>query len=157
MKQLLNEILANPDFIEGVAWKRKRYGLNEKIIEKEELGNSLFIVEEGVVRVLGGAEIDENTKVSPGFCDLQEGALFGDTCLFGAHRRTASVVAITSVRIIEIQSVELSRYLDGHPMQGYQFLKELFKIMVDRLELANNRIENLLAWGLKAHDINKYL
>ncbi len=157
MMEIMNEILADPDFIEGVAWKRCWYQPNEKIIEKEELGNSLFVIEDGLVRVLGGAEIDGNTKVSPGFCDLQEGALFGDTCLFETHRRTASVVAITNVRILELQSIELSRYLDGHPAQGYQFLKELFKIMVDRLELANNRIENLLVWGLKAHDINKYL
>jgi CRP-like cAMP-binding protein len=83
--------------------------------------------------------------------------LFGDICLFDSHKRTASVVAVTNVRVLEIKSSELSHYLDEHPAFGYQFLKELFKIMVDRLELANNRIENLLAWGLKVHDINKYL
>jgi CRP-like cAMP-binding protein len=157
MQQLLNEILAKPDLIEGVAWKRSWYGPNERIIEKEDLGNSLFFVEEGIVRVLGETEIEGNVKLAPGFCDLQEGALFGDICLYDSHKRTASVVAVTNVCVLEIQSSELSHYLDAHPAFGYQFLKELFKIMVDRLELANKRIEYLLAWGLKVHDINKYL
>ena len=29
--------------------------------------------------------------------------------------------------------------------------------MAKRLELANERIDKLLAWGIKAHDIDKYL
>lgn len=155
MKQILNEILANPLFSEGAAWKRLRYKSGEKIIEKGDIGNSLFLIENGVVRVLG--DVQSDVKVSPGFCDLGDGALFGDACLYGAHKRTASIMAVTDVCILEIHSEMLSAYLDMHPVQGYQFLKKLFKIMAIRLELANERIENLLAWGIKAHDIDKYL
>lgn len=157
MKQILDEILANPQFSEGTAWNRRWYKPNEKILEKDELGSSLFFVEDGVVRVLGGAEIEGDVKVYPGLCDLEVGALFGDVCLYGSHRRTASVVAVTDVRILEIYSDKLGSYLDEHPVQGYQFLKKLFEITAKRLELANKRIENLLAWGLKVHDIDKYL
>ena len=135
MKHILNDILSSSQFSEGTAWKRLSYKVGEKIIEKGEIGSSLFLVEHGTVRVLGGADI----------------------CLYGSHRRTASVVCLTDVCILEIRSDLLSVYLDDHPVQGYLFLKGLFEIMAKRLELANDRIDKLLAWGIKAHDIDKYL
>lgn len=157
MKQILDEIIGSPQFLEGESWQRRLYKANEKIIEKGDIGNSLFFVEEGQLRVLGGAEIEGKVKVNPGLCDLAAGDLFGDICLFGDHPRTASVVALTDVCILEIRSDKLSIYLDEHPVQGYFFLKALFNIMTLRMGLANERIEKLLAWGLKAHDIDKYL
>lgn len=157
MKTILDEILTSPEFVEGDAWHRRMYKASEKIIEKGDLGSSLFFIEKGQVRVLGGAEIEGKTKVSPGLCDLQAGSLFGDICLYGIHRRTATVMALTDACVLEIRSDRLGSYLDNHPVQGYLFLKALFKIMALRVELANDRIEKLLAWGIKAHDIDKYL
>lgn len=157
MKQVLDNILKSPQFIEGQAWHRRRYKANDKIIEQGDAGNTLFLVEEGKMRVLGGAEIEGKVKVNPGLGDLEVGALFGDICLYGGHRRTASVVALTDACVLEIRSDMLSIYLDNHPTQGYLFLKALFKVMVNRMELANERVERLLAWGIQAHDIDKYL
>ncbi|MGY6277097.1 Crp/Fnr family transcriptional regulator [Methylomonas sp. MgM2] len=157
MKLILDEILSSPQFAEGLTWKRRWYKAGEKIIEKGEVGGSLFLVETGTVRVLGETELNGNIRVSPGLCDLETGALFGDICLYGPHRRTATVVALTDGCVLEIQSESLSVYLDDHPIQGYLFLKALFEIMVKRLEVANERIDKLLAWGIKVHDIDKYL
>jgi CRP/FNR family transcriptional regulator, cyclic AMP receptor protein len=157
MKKILDEILTSPQFLEGDAWQKRWYKTNEKVIEKGDIGNSLFLLEEGLLRVLGGAEVEGKIKVNPGLCDLDAGALFGDICLYGDHRRTASVITLTDACIIEIRSDRLSEYLDNQPAQGYLFLKALFKVMSQRVELANERIENLLAWGIKAHDIDKYL
>ena len=157
MKHIFSEVLNSPQFTEGAGWKRYKLGPGEVIIRKGELGNALFLLEEGVVRVLGGAELDENRRISPGLCDLESGALFGDVCLYESRERTATVVSLTDVRLLEVRSDMLSVYLDDHPVQGYLFLKALFQIMSERLELANNRIEHLLVWGIKAHDIDKYL
>lgn len=157
MKDIFSEVLASPQFAEGAGWNRYQLGAGETIIRKGELGRSLFFIEEGVVRVLGGAELDKNRHISPGLCDLEPGAIFGDVCLYEPKKRTASVVSVTEVRLLEIRSDMLSVYLDDHPVQGYLFLKALFQTMSDRLGLANDRIEHLLAWGIKAHDIDKYL
>lgn len=157
MKQILDEILSSPQFSEGSAWKRVVYTAGEKIIEKGDVGSTLVLIEEGAVRVLGGAELEGNIKITPGLCDLDAGAVFGDICLYGTHRRTASVIALKNTRVLEIRTDMLSVYLDDHPIEGYLFLKALFEIMATRLETANERIEKLLAWGIKAHDIDKYL
>jgi CRP/FNR family transcriptional regulator, cyclic AMP receptor protein len=157
MKDIFGEILKNPLFPEGTAWTRLKFKAGEMIVQKGEIGKTLFLVEEGNVRVLGGAELEGNRKISPGLCDLQPGAIFGDVCLYGTHQRSASVMALNDVCVLEIDSGMLSIYLDEHPAQGYPFLKALFQIMSKRLALANDRIEYLLAWGIKAHDIDKYL
>lgn len=157
MKEIFRDIVGNTEFQEGVAWKRYKVNTGEMIIRKGELGKTLFFIEEGTVRVLGDAELGENQRISPGLCDLEAGAIFGDVCLYECGERTASVVALTDVCLLEVDGDMLSVYLDQHPDQGYIFLKELFQIMSKRLALANNRIGHLLAWGIKAHDIDKYL
>lgn len=157
MKQILDEILRHSQLPEGVAWSRKRYMAGDKIVEKGRLGNTLFLVETGTARVLGGVEIEDNVRLTPGLCDLKAGAVFGDICLYESRPRTASVVALTDICLLEIRSDMLSVYLDDHPVEGYLFLKRLFEVMAVRLELANERVDRLLAWGIKAHDIDKYL
>lgn len=153
----MSEILADPRFPEGSAWWRRHYDSGVVIVKKGDVGRSLFLIEDGTVRVLGDTDIDGGKKISPGLCDLKNGAVFGDICLFGWRNRTASVVAVSKVSLLELDSQRLSIYLDDHPVQGYLFLKTLIQIMSNRLEVANDRIENLLAWGLKVHEIDKYL
>ena len=157
MKDIFRDILSNAQFQEGVAWKRRQVNTDEMILRQGELGDTLFFVEKGIVRVLGNAELSEKQHISPGLCDLGEGAVFGDVCLYEPQERTASVVALSDVQLLEINGSMLSVYLDDHPVEGYLFLKALFQTMVKRLALANDRIGHLLAWGIKVHDIDKYL
>ena len=157
MKDIINNLISSSLLQEGVAWKRYQVKAGDTIIRKGDIGDSLFYLEDGQVRVLGDAELSETQHVSPGLCDLRAGAVFGDVCLYEPQERTATVTALTDARLIEINGGMLSVYLDDHPVEGYLFLRALFQAMVNRLALANDRIGNLLAWGIKAHDIDKYL
>ena len=121
MKHIFSDLLANTQFTEGVGWKRHRLSAGETIVRKGEEGKTLFLLEEGVVRVLGGAELDGQRRISPGLCDLEAGAVFGDVCLYESKERTASVVSLTDVCLLEVRSDMLSVYLDDHPIQGYLF------------------------------------
>jgi CRP/FNR family cyclic AMP-dependent transcriptional regulator len=157
MKQILDDILQSPQLAEGSAWKRKCYTAGDKIVIRGESGSSLFLIEEGRVQVSGGGDLEHDMGVSLGLIDLEKGAIFGDICLYGIHPRTATVSALTDVTVLEIRCDMLSVYLDDHPVEGYLFLRELFEIMAARLEIANDRVEKLLAWGISVHDIDKYL
>jgi CRP-like cAMP-binding protein len=144
MKQLLDEILSSPRLMEGVAWKRVRYKAGERIIEKGEVGHAFFLIEDGGVRVFGGTGAGEDLLETQGLCDLSKDEVFGDICLYGTRHRSASVVAISDVRLVEIRNDMLSVYLDDHPVEGYLFLKVLSEVMISRLVAANERIENLM-------------
>ena len=157
MKEILNEILKSSRMPEGIAWRRLDFKSEQLIIQKGDIGRTLFYIEKGMVRVLGDATLEENRRISHSICDMRDGDIFGDVCLYGENQRTATIKALTDVQVLEVRTDSLSVYLDDHPILGYIFLKKLFEIMTNRLSLANDRIENLLAWGIKAHAIDKYL
>lgn len=155
--QVLNEILNDPSFQKGIAWRRQRFEDNEILVREGDDGTTLFYIEEGSLRVTGHINLDQNRRVQPGFCDLHAGDIFGEICLNETHRRTATVTAISDGCVVEIDGDKLNAYFDEYPMQGYLFYKKLFGILIERMKSANHRIENLLAWGLKAHGIEQHL
>jgi len=157
LKSILHEILENPQFEEGVAWNRRNLKANEEIVKQGELGETLFVIEKGTLRVTGSVELDEKKNMQTGICDLEKGSIFGETCLHESSPRMATVIAVTDGRVIEVDGLRLSIFLDAHPVLGYLFYKYLFEISVTRLNRANQRVESLMAWGLKVHDIDKYL
>jgi len=157
LKNILHEILENPQFEEGVAWKRHNFKANEQVVKQGELGETLFVIEEGVLRVTGNVELDDKKNMQTGICDLEKGSIFGETCLHESSPRIATVIAVTDSCVFEVDGLKLSVFLDAHPVLGYLFYKNLFEISVTRLNKANQRVEHLMAWGLKVHDIEKYL
>jgi CRP/FNR family transcriptional regulator, cyclic AMP receptor protein len=157
MKLILKQILDDPSFQEGLAWHRRYFSEKDVIVKEGEDGATLFYIETGSVRVSGRVLLENNKSVQPGFCDLVEGQIFGEICLHEIHKRTASVTAVTASSLIEINGAELNAYFDAHPEQGFYFYQQLFSVMIERMKNANQRVENLLAWGLKVHEIEQYL
>ena len=157
MENILKEILQDPQFIEGVAWKQRHFNANEVIVKQGELAQTLFVIESGALRVTGHVELDEHKRIQPGFCDLEKDSIFGEACLYESSLRMATVIAVTNGSMIEVDGEKLSIFLDTRPMLGYLFYKKIFEVYVTRLNKANHRVENLMAWGLKVHEIDKYL
>ena len=153
----MNEILKSPQFSEGAAWERKNYHANDILVREGELGDSLFFIEQGELRVTGRVDLGKNKHIQPGIGDLKAGALFGESCLHESLPRIATVTAITEVCLLVINGERLRIHLDANPVQGYLFYKNLFELLIGRLNSANHTVETLLAWGLKVHEIEQYL
>jgi len=157
LKNLLKEILKSSQLVEGVGWNRKHYNINETVVTAGEQGTSLFFIEEGELRVTGRVDLGGNKHIQPGMGDLKAGTIFGESCLHSSSPRIATVTAITEAQLLEINGERLSIFLDDNPAIGYLFYKKLFDIAIWRLNRANNTVETLMAWGLKAHEIDQYL
>jgi CRP-like cAMP-binding protein len=157
LRSIIKKIINDPAFLEGLAWKQRYFQANEIVIRAGEESKNLFLIEEGKLRVTVQVELERRKNMRPGICDLQAGDIFGEMCLHESGIRNASVTAITEGRAVEIDAEKLNAYLDENPVQGYFFYKKLFVIMGERLQRGNHRIETLLAWGLKAHGIEKHL
>ncbi len=157
MKEILEKIVQDPEFQEGKAWQRRCFSKKESIIKQGEEGGSLFFIEQGCLRVSEKIPIDKEKNIQAGIWELDKDDVFGEIALNSNQRRTASVIALTSGCLVEINGLELEKYLEKHPEIGYQFYKSLFIILSDRLNRANHRVNDLFAWGLKMHDIDKHL
>jgi len=153
----MENIINDPNILEGIAWNYRQFHANEVIVTKGELGKSFFFIQEGKLRVTIHVAVEERRNIQAGVNDLEEGDFFGEISLFESRVRTASVTAITDGLLLEFDGVMLSAYLDKHPHQGYLFMKHLFESMITRMTSGIHRIESLMAWGLKAHGISKHL
>lgn len=157
MKTILQDIMDDPQFPEGSAWQRKCFENNEIVVEQGEEGGSLFFIEKGKLRVAGNITLEDDRTIQAGIWELQEGDIFGELALSQTQLRTASVRAVSETCVLEINGEKLGIYLDAHPVFGYLFYKELFGVLIGRLNRANARVNDLFAWGLKVHDIEKHL
>ena len=157
MKNSIENIIKDPNILEGVAWKYRQFHANEIIVQKGEVGKSFFFIKEGKLRVTVHVEVEERRNIQAGISDLETGDFFGEISLFESRIRTASVKAITDGRLIEFDGELLSDYFDKHPVQGYLFFKQLFETLIVRMTSGIHKIESLMAWGLKAHGISKHL
>jgi len=156
LRDIIEEILEDPTFLEGIAWKMRSFDANEMVIRSGEVGKNIFLILEGIFRVTVHVKLDRRKSMRPGICDLTQGDIFGETCLLERGRSNASVITTTGGSALEIDTESLILYLDANPVLGYVFFKKLFVIMAERLQKSNQRIESLLAWGFKAHQIEKH-
>jgi CRP-like cAMP-binding protein len=157
LNSIIENLISDPAFAEGEAWKRIVFNANQSIIRENEVSNKLYFIEEGILRVSIQVELQNSKTMRPGICDLESGDIVGETCLLGSGVRKASVMAVSKGCALEIDAVKLNDYLEANPQLGFSFFKQLFLILVRRLQNGNSKIESLLAWGLKAHGIEQHL
>jgi CRP-like cAMP-binding protein len=153
----IQSILSDPSLIETGIAERCRYEAGDVIIVEGSSDRSIYLIEEGAVRVSGRVELEDRRHIQPGLCDLGVGEIFGELSLFEAGPRTASVVAIEPCDLLVFDAEALAEHFDRYPEQGYRVLKSLFSLLNGRLRQADRRLEFLFAWGLKAHGIDRHL
>ncbi len=153
----IQRILRDPNLVEAGIARHCRYDPNQLIIEQGREDRSLYLVESGVVRVIGHIELEDSRRIQPGLCDLREGEIFGELSLFDSGPRSASVVAIEACELLVLDAAALADHFDRVPHDGYRVLKWLFSVLGGRLRRADRRVADLFAWGLRAHQIDRHL
>lgn len=153
----LLEFFANERFAASGIVQKVCCEPNERIIRQGDHDRYLYVLQSGKVRVSARVGIEGERHIQPGLVDLGPGAVFGELNLFEAGTRSASVVAIEEGCLLRIDAARLVDFLDQHPDLGYQLLRHFFLVLDERLRKADQRVEQLMAWGLKAHGIEQHL
>lgn len=140
----------------GIA-KNRTYAVNDTIVSEGMDDRCLYVIEKGRARVSGRVALADGRHIQPGLCDLGPGEIFGELSLFDAGSRSASVIALEDVEVLEFDAPALEKHFEQHPGQGYAVLKGLVNILSSRLRQTDRRWEQLFAWGLKEHGIDQHL
>lgn len=130
---------------------------NERIIRQGECDRFLYVLESGTVRVTARVDLEGERHIQPGLVDLGPGAVFGELNLFGEGVRSASVMAIEACRLLRVDGERLAQFLEENTDLGYRLMRHFFEVLNDRLRKADQRVEQLMAWGLRAHGIEQHL
>ena len=114
------------------AMERKKYGAQEFIVNQDEEGDSLFIVEEGLVNIL--LKDAEGTNIWVAY--IQPGGFFGEMALLTGEPRTASAQAETEVICYEISKEILSPIFQESPelLEKISALMAARKIRLQKIE-----------------------
>jgi serine/threonine protein kinase len=112
-----------------------RFVAGDMLLREGELGHSFFILVSGEVKICKG----ESTLTL-----LKSGDCFGEMAYLGSRQfhRTASVIAQSDVTLIEINRDALQQASESC---RNCFNAAFLEILVERLEVANTRLSNLLA------------
>lgn len=114
----------------------KKYKAGEIIFSKEQIGNHLFVVKSGSVKIY----------TSPGFARkktfayLNEGNFFGEMALLGGRVRSASAQAITDCELLVIPREKFKKIIST----DIEFTLGMLHTLSERLRMANREIESLL-------------
>jgi len=157
MAEHIRELLQDEGFRQGDSWRRFDLPAGAEVFRQGEIGTELYFIEEGTVRVLGRVPLDDARFVSPGVSDLGQGEVFGELVLFDNEPRSATVLCVLPCRLLAIDGVKLMAHLEQHPDRGFTLLRALIGTLVQRLRKSNQQIFSLLAWGLRAHQIDEHL
>ncbi|QSA98806.1 Crp/Fnr family transcriptional regulator [Methylococcus sp. EFPC2] len=151
------ELLARQDFEEGRCWQRRSYRNNEIILREGGHSGKVFLVLEGVTRILGSVAVGDDYQVRPGVRDLGPGSVFGELSLLDQAPHAATVLAVADCTVAEIDDISLRDYLDRNREFGFCFYRQLALLLVERLRKTDKQLFATLAWGLKAHGYDKYM
>ena len=115
--------------------KELRFETNKEIVRENDVGDSLYIIKSGRVKIVKSKDDRQSVKLA----ELAKGDCFGEMALFDTELRSASVYAKEPCTLICIQRDDLTDLLLDYPTIGIEFLK----IFIQRLRRANEQIETL--------------
>ncbi|HSN39302.1 MAG TPA: serine/threonine-protein kinase [Burkholderiales bacterium] len=113
----------------------RRHPRDTTLIHEGDVGSSFFILARGEVKILKQERLINVLKA---------GECFGEMAYLGKQKfqRSASVVTISDVTVIEIRAESLSQ---ASELCRHHFHGAFLELLVDRLAMANTRLSQLLA------------
>jgi len=110
---------------------RKHWQIDMTCLVLENLQTLYLIVDGGVDLSMNVGEIGEQRieKLEP----LRNGEVVGWSAIVEPHIYTLGAQTMQDTHLIVFDGVALRKLLDDHPDQGYYFMKELAKVIGQRL------------------------
>lgn len=101
-----------------------RFDSSETVVKQGEVGDSLFVIEEGATSVFLKTDEQESFEVNR----MGAGSFFGEMALLTGQERTSTVVATTKTIIHKIEKSDILPFIQQEP----SILRELSEILTQR-------------------------
>jgi CRP/FNR family cyclic AMP-dependent transcriptional regulator len=113
------------------------------ILKEGETGDTMYILEEGAVEIskaltwMAGTEESSSRDKILSKLSASNHAVFGEVALFEQNTRTATVVALTDCRLLEVTKSDFLRLAEENPRIGYKVTRNIAELLCSRLRKAN--------------------
>jgi CRP/FNR family cyclic AMP-dependent transcriptional regulator len=123
--------------------RRVQFPRGSVILKEGEIGETLYIMEEGMVEIsktlamrMGREDYQDREKILTRL-SAQDHAIFGEVALFEQGKRTATVVAVTDCRMLEIARADFLGLAEENPRIGYKITRNIAELLCSRLRKAD--------------------
>lgn len=113
------------------------------IVEEDSLGESMFVLMHGRVRVEKRTPADDRYTVT--FLSHEKGDFFGELGLLDSDRRSATVTAESDCEVIVIDRDRFLQFGDANPTAGLSVTRRIASNLATRLRRANDDVITLFA------------
>ncbi|MFC2029390.1 cyclic nucleotide-binding domain-containing protein [Chloroflexota bacterium] len=98
----------------------KTYQDGEVIIRQGEVGDCMYVIQEGEVEVIAEGD-DRDVHLAT----LGDGAFFGEMAIFEREVRSATVRALGSVRVLTVEKKTFLRRIHEDPSLAYRMVQSM--------------------------------
>lgn len=121
------------------AAKIKKYTRNEIVFQKGEVAQAIYFLLAG--KALFQADAGQGMTVYLGA--VRPGYVFGWSAVIPGHKHHHGVVCSEDSEIVQVPADELRKILESNPGGGYMFLRNMFQLANERLELRTDQLLKL--------------
>jgi CRP-like cAMP-binding protein len=118
--------------------RSKSFAAGRSIVEESSLGDDFYIILMGRVSISVRGPSGNPIEVAR----LKDGDVIGETVLLGKVRRQASVIARDSVDVFVWKETAMIRFLKENPQVGFKFMRNLARILSDKMTNTNMMFRN---------------
>jgi CRP-like cAMP-binding protein len=116
-----------------------RYAAGETLVRRGESGDALYLIVEGSVKIVGESAQGEELVLN----QCGPGDTIGEMSLLDQSPRSASVVALTETRALELNRAAFGEAIGQHPELSLQLIRSISS----RLRFATTYIEKAIDWS----------
>jgi len=121
----------------------ERVSKGQAIVEEGSLGDAMFVLMLGQVRVEKQTPADDRYTVT--FLSHEKGDVFGELGLLDSDRRSATVTAESDCEVIVIERDRFLHFGDSNPAAGLSITRRIASNLATRLRRANDDVVTLFA------------
>ncbi len=135
---------------EGIArcLERIMFAVDEPIIRQGEQGDSMFLIEQGRIRV-----VIEEDSVAHQVAQLSDGQYFGEMALLTGEPRTATAIAVSDVHAYMLRKETFRHVLVRHP----QIIESITAVIAERKEGLKAKADELKSRRPVRREVEKSL
>jgi len=126
--------------------RTRRFGKGETIFKEGDVGEELFLVEEGRVAISKAVK----GNIEQVLAHLGPGDYFGEMAVLEKIPRTASVSAEEDCLLLVIGEDDLIHLMENEPKAAAKIMFNLLKTFSKRLQATNEQVRDAVRWGLEA-------
>jgi CRP-like cAMP-binding protein len=126
------------------------YGKGEIVFEENTVGDTLYIIQEGEVRILVDPRtigVEEAESLAPvNVATLMRGQIFGEVALVDPGLRSASAECMTQTRLLTIEREAFDELCEQDSELGYRVMRNIAADLCLKIRQTDMMVREQLLW-----------